>query len=138
MDFEVRHFIPGRVRVFIPLLRHESPFSTSMASWVEGLSGVKSVRINYACASIVIEFDRKRPEVWAQMLFYLEYVTLDALREIVMRPRAEVKKPGKAIQVVTASRKWPLAWPTVSLALAFVVNPWALFVSVPLLLWNSL
>jgi Cu2+-exporting ATPase len=140
MDFVVRHFLPGRVRLFIPLLRHESPFATATVSWVESLAGVKSVRINYACASIVIEYDRKRPEIWARMLFYLEYVSLDALREIVSRPRAEGEKkpPVKAIEPASFSRPGPMLWPTVTLALAFVVNPLALFVSVPLLLWTSL
>jgi heavy metal translocating P-type ATPase len=138
IEFEVRHFLPGRVRIFLPLLRYQSPFSGSLMAWVQSLDGVKTVRINHACASIVIEYDRKRPEVWSRMLFYLEYVSLDALREIVSQQPAEVKKPNAATQLATASRKWPLVWPTISLALSFIADPLAAFVSVPLLLWNSL
>jgi Cu2+-exporting ATPase len=142
MEFVVRHFLPGRVRLFLPLLRHESPFAVSMANWVESQPGVKSVRINHACGSVVIEYERNRPEVWARLLFYLEYVSLDALREIVSEARdADAKKPGvrkAAGQLAEASRNWPLVWPTVSLGLAFVTNPLALFVNVPMLLWNSL
>jgi len=141
MEFAVRHFLPGRVRLFIPLLRYESPFTASLLSWVENLTGIQSVRINHACASIVIEYDRARPEVWARMLFHLEYVSLNALREIVSQPRAQDLKKrdlNAAAALAAASRNWPLAWPTVSLTLSFFMNPLSLIVSVPLLLWNSL
>ena len=136
MKFTLRHFLPGRVRLFIPLLRHETPFASSLILWVEHQSGVKGVRVNRACASVVIEYDRKRPEVWAKLLFHLEYVSLEALREIVSQPPPPGTK-SLAKKAAAASRTWPLTGPTLSLALAFIPQPLARFLTIPLLLWNS-
>ncbi len=138
MKFVIRHLIPGRVRLHVPLLSRETPLAVSVASWVESQAGVRSVRINYSCASVIIEYDREQPDVWARILFFLEYMTLDALRELAAKPRAELAVAKKATAVVAASQRWPLAWPTVSLALAFSLNPFVLAVNIPLLLWNSL
>src|SRR5579872_7002730 len=120
MKFVIRHLIPGRVRLHIPLLSRESPLATSVASWVESQAGVRRVRINYACASVIIEYDPEQPDLWARILFFLEYMTLDALRELAAQPRAkETAVAKKPTAVAAASQRWPLAWPTVSLALAF-------------------
>ena len=77
--------------------------------------------------------------MWAHILFFLEYMSLEALRELVSQPSPkEVKGARKALALVPAAQRWPLAWPTVSLALSFSLNPFVLAVNIPLLLWNSL
>jgi heavy metal translocating P-type ATPase len=136
MQFVVRHRIPGRVRLHISLLSQRTPLSESIAAWFGSQAGVEHVRINYACASVIVEYDRDRPEVWAHILFHLEYMSLEALRALVSQPGAQ--PAPKAAPLVPASQRWPLAWPTVSLALSFSANPFALLANIPLLLWNAL
>lgn len=108
----------------------------SVAAWLESQPNVKCVRMNYACGSVVIEYDRDHPEVWARILFTLEYISLDALRGIVAS--ADAKSAVTTSALVPAWRRWPLTWPTVSLALSLSMHPFVLAVNIPLLLWNAL
>jgi heavy metal translocating P-type ATPase len=141
MIFEVRHRIPGRVRLRISMLRYETSLATSLVSWMESQPGVERVRINHACASVAVEYDREQPETWARILFHIEYVSLEALREIVSRlpPGSDAKKQlVKPAATLPAAIRWPLLWPSVSLALAFSASVLVALVNVPLLLWNSM
>lgn len=145
MEFEVRHFLPGRVRLRIELLRHETPLSTSVAHWVGEQDGIEAVRINHSCASIVIEYDRKRPEIWARMLFFLRHASPAQLERAVkdhhaagakLKLRPDVRDAAPALSVL--SQQVPLAAPSVSLALAFSLNPTVVAINIPLIAVNSI
>ncbi|MGP0060672.1 MAG: heavy metal translocating P-type ATPase [Beijerinckiaceae bacterium] len=152
MQLTIRHFLPGRVRLHIPLLYHESHLVDSAIVWLQKQPGIENVRVNSACASLVVEYDRRRPEIWAQMSFFLQNATIDQLRLLATqthhqakhtpkhlelpKPREIAAKSGTAL--TATSRRWPLVWPTVSIALCFSLHPVALAVNIPLLLWNSL
>jgi heavy metal translocating P-type ATPase len=145
MKFEVRHSLPGRVRLFIPVLYVKSPLASSVVSWLENHDGINKVRINHGCASLIVEYDRKRPEIWSRFLFYLEYVSLESLRETLSHAASEAAKElaekeslGSPVGLASISRRFPLFLPTASLALSFSLNPYALLVNIPLLLWNAL
>lgn len=148
MELTIRHFIPGRVRLHMPVLYFESHIIDSAVLWLQKQSGIENVRVNSACASIVIEYDRRRPEIWAQMSFFLQNVTIDQLRMLVTQqqqqlaapkhhtnPKEIVAKSGPALKATT--KRWPLALPTLSFALALVAHPAAIIINTPLLLWNS-
>jgi heavy metal translocating P-type ATPase len=144
MKFEVRHSLPGRVRLYIPLLYVESPLATSVVSWLESQDGIRKVRINHGCASLIVEYDRKRPEIWSRFVFFLEYLTVEALRDILASSGAKAAMEAAAKQqnssgaLALTSRGWPMIWPTASLALSLTTHPLALLVNIPLLLWNAL
>lgn len=147
MELTIRHFLPGRVRLFMPVLYFESHIVDAAVFWLQKQSGIENVRVNSACASIVIEYDRRRPEIWAQMSFFLQNVTIDQLRMLVAPPQAAPKhqerpnpkelvaQSGPALKAT--ARRWPLALPTLSFALALVAHPVAIALNTPLLLWNS-
>jgi heavy metal translocating P-type ATPase len=150
MKLTIRHFVPGRVRLYLPLLYHESHLVDCAIEWLEKQAGVESVRVNSGCASLIIAYDRRKPEIWAQISFFLQNATIDQLRllatQVAAHPKPHIKlSPAEiaksAAQSGTAlkatARRWPLAWPTVSIALAFSVHPFALAANVPLLLWNG-
>ena len=44
--------------------------------------------------------------------------------------------PCSQEKIGVAARMWPLAWPTVSLGLAFASGPGVVAINVPLMLWN--
>jgi len=56
MQFAIRHFMPGRVRLSIPALCRDRSLAEEMLAWLRGQSAVKGVRINYACSSLVVEY----------------------------------------------------------------------------------
>jgi heavy metal translocating P-type ATPase len=145
MKFVVRHSIPGRVRLHTPLLYWESPLAAAAVSWLERQDGINKVRINYGCGSLIVEYDRTRPDVWSRFLFYLEYLSLDALRDLISKAGPEATPKQKSQPAMSPSEspglisvKSPLVWPSVSLGLSFVANPLALLLNIPLLLWNAL
>jgi heavy metal translocating P-type ATPase len=151
MQLTIRHFLPGRVRLHIPLLYHESHLVDSAILWLQKQPGIANVRVNSACASLVVEYDRRRPEIWARMSFFLQNATIDQLRQLATqehrkiqqepkhielpKPREVAEKSGTALNATT--RRWPLALPTVSLALCLSVHPAAVALNIPLLLWNT-
>jgi heavy metal translocating P-type ATPase len=145
MKFSVRHSLPGRVRLHVPLLYFESPLAAKVVSWLERQDGILKAHINHGCASLVIEYDRKRPEILSRFLFFLEYLTIDGLRELLAKAETEpgaslTAKPNIEASAGTSwtSKRFPLALPTVSLALSVSANPLVLAVNIPLLLWNAL
>lgn len=148
MELTIRHFLPGRVRLHMPVLYLKSHLVDSAVLWLQKQPGIENVRINPACASIVIEYDRRKPEIWAQMSFFLQNATIEQLRMLmahVQQPAPKHHELPKPTEIVTKSgpvlqataRRWPLALPSLSLALAVVAHPLAVAVNIPLLLWNS-
>jgi Cu2+-exporting ATPase len=136
IDFAVRHSIPGRVRLHIPLLYHKTPLTQSVETWLKSQDGIETVRVNHACASLVIEYDRARPEIADGITFALKFATLDQLKQLLAEAEANAK-PAQAVQQKATSGRFPLALPTLSLLLAFSANPLVQAVNVPLMLWNS-
>jgi heavy metal translocating P-type ATPase len=142
MDFEIRHFIPGRVRLRVPVLNGGDEHSGLITQALEAQPGVTSVRVNAACASVVIEFDRAQPEVWVTLRDKLRLVTPAMLPLLLQffakQPLAPLGKPAKGGEVIqTLSGRYPLVGPTISLALAFAA-PIMAIVNIPLMLWNSI
>ena len=57
MQFAIRHYMRGRVRLYVPALCRKRSLAESVLVWLRSQSGVRSARINYDCASLVLEFD---------------------------------------------------------------------------------
>lgn len=142
MHFEIRHFIPGRVRLFIPVLQGGDEQSCLIIRALEAQAGVKSVRLNTACASVVIEFDRAQPEVWVALRDKLHLVTPEMLPLLLQffsdQHAAMEGKPATGGEVIqTLSGRYPLVGPTISLGLAFMA-PVVAIINIPLMIWNSI
>ena len=59
MEFSIRHFISGRVRLHLPSLARKRKLAESALVWLEAQPGIKRARLNYDCACLVIEYDAK-------------------------------------------------------------------------------
>jgi heavy metal translocating P-type ATPase len=143
MEYAIRHAIPGRVRLHIPLLYQRSALADATLAWLQAQSWVRGARINHACASLVIEYDPAQSGLFGGMMFALQCATIDDLRAAVAPTSSDpasgepTRAPAPVPPAVQAPRRWPLALPTVSLALALTSNPVAVAVNVPLMLWNA-
>jgi Cu2+-exporting ATPase len=141
MEFTVRHSIPGRVRLHVPVLCAPSPLAESTLSWLLGQDWVTEARINYDCASLVLDYDPQRRDMLEDLLGMLRGLSLDDLDALLryLDPTGSAGAVGAARGAHAPERqRWPLALPTLSLALAFSLNPLAAAVNVPLMLYNSL
>ena len=141
MDFEIRHYFPGRVRLYAPTLCRRRALAESALAWLRKQNGVTSARINYDCSSLVVEYDKGRDGLLRGLIGRLRFMTPDELAGLIAfsgkaqeGPQAEAKR-GEAPYLV--SRQAPLALPTLSVLMAFSANPIALAVNVPLMLWNA-
>jgi heavy metal translocating P-type ATPase len=145
MEFTVRHSIPGRIRLYVPALYRRSSFSDSAIVWLEKQAGIKGVRVNHDCASLIIEFDRGESQALSALLFYLSSADLGQVRAIITQvaggnDNIAVPRVRGSIDATPAvqPRRWPLVLPTLSLILSFSLHPATVALNVPLMLWNSL
>jgi len=137
MDFAVRHFMPGRIRLCIPGLCAKRQLAEATLNWLSGQKGVKSARINYDCASLVVEYEVAAEEMLRTVLGRLRFMSAAELSLIVGAAATNGAAPSALRQQVLPPRRAPLVLPTLSLALALSANPLVRAVNAPLILWNG-
>jgi Cu2+-exporting ATPase len=141
MQFAVRHFMKGRVRLHAPDLCRNRTLAERTLEWIKNQSGVRNVRINYHCSSIVIEFDPKHEQLFRLLFGRLKLMSIDELAAMVavaMTTKSPREETARALAAPLApSRKFPLVLPSVSLALAFTPFTLVRVINAPLMLWNA-
>ena len=142
MQFAVRHLMKGRARLYAPALCRNRALAESAANWLRGQQSVRGVRINYDCASVVIEFDPTREQTFRLLFGRLKLMTFNDLSALVaLGGIRDVGRHDAKDLLPTSKRgpKWeiPLVMPSVSLAMAFAANPVFRVVNTPLMLWNA-
>jgi Cu2+-exporting ATPase len=141
MEFVVRHCIPGRIRLNIPELCAKRSLAEQALAWLQKQNGIVAARINYDCASLVVEYDPAKEKLLHDLIGRLRLMTADELRFLVGLTSAAHSKPAAAKPQGAAqplvSRRAPLALPSLSLLLAFSANPVVVAANLPLMLWNA-
>ncbi len=159
MDIAIRHYLPGRVRLYVPEFRRRPSLADKMLAFLRSADGVKSARANLDCYCLVIEFDAAQEPVFKAILRHIETTPAKDLEAYLAltnagktgapaaggkaRPAAAIatKKPGapmtKADVPPLVSFRSPLALPTLSLGMAFSANPLVAAINMPLMLWNG-
>ena len=84
MEFAIRHFVAGRVRLYVPTLCRRRPLAEASLAWLRAQTGVKRARINYDCSSLVVEYDVAREPLLRAIVGRLALMDLDDLRALVM------------------------------------------------------
>jgi heavy metal translocating P-type ATPase len=144
MDFRVRHFMPGRLRLHLPALCRKKPVAEAFVAWLRAQPGIKMARINYECAALVVEYDVANHKFLQGMLQELRHTSLGDVRSIIAksRPKTGATRPDPNLAATkpspVVSRRAPLALPTLSLVLAFSSNPLVIAINMPLMVWNAL
>jgi Cu2+-exporting ATPase len=141
MEFAVRHFIPGRIRLYAPALcTRRGGFADKVLSFLRGQPGIRGARINHDCASLIVEYDKTHEEVLRTLLGRLRMLSLEELGFLIGASRAQAAaaaaESGRVLQPVP-SRRSPLGLPTLSLLLAFSANPIVRAINLPLMIFNA-
>jgi heavy metal translocating P-type ATPase len=140
MRFEVRHCIAGRLRLAIPALRWKSEAADACVRVLAHSQGVRDVRWNTGCASLLILYDPHSGDFAGYLMTRIGSTSPgDWIREVTFLT-AEANEQDVA---VTSSNRWAseesaLTKPALSLLLAVFGGPFGLIVNVPLLIYNSL
>jgi len=141
MDFSIRHFVPGRIRLHVPTLCKRRALADAAVTWLCAQGGIKRARLNYDCATLVIEYDVAYEVPLRASIGRLSVMSLDELRKIVA-PHQSISEQKRQAALTPAAppplwRRVPLSLPTLSLLMAFSVNPVVVGLNMPLMLWNA-
>src|SRR5215813_3609856 len=134
MEYSFRHSMRGRVRLNIPALCRNRRLSESFLAWLKAQAGVRSVRINYDCASLVLEYDPAQEIMLRLLLDRVRNASLADVRALCENVACEVAQPASP----DMSKRSPLALPTLSLLMAFSTNPMVMAANMPLMFYNAL
>jgi heavy metal translocating P-type ATPase len=141
MEFSVRHFISGRIRLHLPSLCRKQKLAEAALAWLQAQQGIKGARLNFACGSLVIEYDPSYEGVLRATLGRLSLMSLDEVQLLVDPGKsAATPAPAQVPQPAARAPLWrrtPLALPTASLLMAFSLNPVVQAINMPLMLWNA-
>ena len=142
MEFSIRHFISGRIRLHLPALSRKRVVAEAFLLWLKAQKGVKSARLNYTCASLVIEYDVNLEGILRATLGRLSAMSIDELRtlaNVAKQPNSGARTPVplRSVRPPSMWRSGPLTLPTVSLLMAFSANPIVRAINMPLMLWNA-
>ncbi len=80
MEFSVRHSMPGRVRLSIPALCRKRSLAENFLDWLAAQAGINSARINFDCASLVLEYDPAHEPMLRALLDRFQHVSPNDLR----------------------------------------------------------
>src|SRR5580658_10510833 len=116
----VRHDIPGRVRLHVPILNDPSALAVSLLSWLKEQDWILNSRINYHCASLIIEYEPEHFQKLDEVLSLLASVGPDQLDQLIVRLDEKggvAPVAGARTNKPLAKERWPMVLPTISLAL---------------------
>jgi Cu2+-exporting ATPase len=140
MQFAVRHFMPGRLRLVVPELCKKQSLAEDFLIWLRAQNGVHGARINYACSSLVVEYDHSFHHALQDVLNQFQRMNAADLRMILSA--VGTASAEQADPVVppppTVSKRSPLALPTLSMLLAFSGNPFIFAINLPIMAWNAM
>jgi Cu2+-exporting ATPase len=143
MELTIRHFIPGRVRLHVPALTRHRSLAEATLAWLKGRPGIRSTRINYDCACVIVEYDAAQEAQLRTLIGRLRLITIQDLHALVALGQggadaAAAPSSGNRLDATQSLlRRVPLALPTLSVALAFSMNPVVRAINFPLMLWNA-
>ncbi|MDU3129927.1 MAG: HAD-IC family P-type ATPase, partial [Bradyrhizobium sp.] len=134
MEYSLRHAMRGRVRLNVPDLGRNRRLAERLLDWLRAQSGVRSARINYDCASLVLEYDPAHESMLLAVLERFKALSLSEVKAFCTQALKDAP-PAKPPEVAKDS---PMALPTLSLFMAFSANPVVTAVNLPLMLYNAL
>ncbi|MHC2465962.1 heavy metal translocating P-type ATPase [Bradyrhizobium embrapense] len=136
MDFSFCHSMPGRIRLSIPALGQNRKLGELCLGWLRAQDGIRTARINYECASLVLEFDPAHEQRLLALLNGFKAMSLADVKALCVGAAQDAGAPRASVSEV--SKRSPLTLPTLSLFMAFSANPVITAINMPLMLWNAI
>ncbi len=130
------------MRLHIPALCRRRALAEAAQAWLRARAEIKSARINYDCACLIVEYDMAHEDLLRAMIGRLRLMSLPELRQLVAfagehDQRSAELATGRLDGTQSPLRRVPLALPSLSVALALSANPIVRTVNLPLMLWNA-
>ena len=125
----------GRIRLNVPALGRDRRLGEKLLAWLGAQSGVRSARINYDCASLVLEYDPAHEPTLRALLDLFKRSSIAEVKAFCTQTKQD--SPSSKLAPET-KKESPLALPTLSLVMAFSANPAIAVINLPLMLWNAM
>ena len=136
MEYSLRHSMRGRVRLSVPALGRNRGLAEKFLNWLRVQTGVRSARINFDCASLVLEYEPSHEPVLLALLEHFKRLSLAELKAFCAQAMTDAPQAKSTAPEV--AKQSPLALPTLSLLMAFSANPVITAVNLPLMLYNAI
>ncbi len=141
MQYQVRHYMPGRIRIYLPCLGENPETGKQLEQFIRQQPEVTQVRVNPACACVVIEFTGDVAP-WLSQLSLLTWEQVRLLLSAFIAEPAdkEDRKEHGSPKPVTAppEQSGSLLLTSASFALSLLPFTPLAAASLPLTIWNSL
>jgi Cu2+-exporting ATPase len=149
IDYEVRHAMPGRIRLRVPALEQTDRLAEAITHLLELQAGISGVRVNSACGSVVINYDARQTNLPGKLGAALRQLTISdllALHAIQTKGSARSNgSRGKAGDAPAGIEAWqsvagklnPLFLPTLSLGLSLLGGSLGNALALPLIGYTS-
>lgn len=134
MEYTLRHSMPGRVRLTVPALGRSRGLGERLLNWLRVQPGVRSARINYDCASLVVEYDPAYGSALQALFYRFRSSSPSEIKAFCTQTLSDVPPARQEPEIA----KDALALPTLSLLLALSANPVAGAINLPLMVYNAL
>jgi heavy metal translocating P-type ATPase len=131
MQIELVHHVPGRMRVRAAQLRNWESSLNSALGHLLGNAGGRSFRVNSWCASVVVYYDAKSPDVVRRILGVLRrFSILSSVTDTIRQPLQPLRRRLQA-GLEFVRRRHTFLWSSIALAVSLVADM-ALIVLAPL------
>jgi hypothetical protein len=125
IDYEVRHSMPGRIRLIIPAIRRTDGLAEGCAHLLRSLEGITGVRVSRQSASAVLLHNCHEREILPRVRKAMSKATLSVLRspapldrDVQQEQRGSNSNGVEPGNSIVDTIDWgPLMLPTASLAL---------------------
>jgi hypothetical protein len=94
MEFSVRHFISGRIRLHLSSLCRRRKLAEAALAWLQAQPGIQGARLNFACGCLIIEYDSSIEGVLRATLGRLSLMSLDELQLLVAPEKGAAVAPA--------------------------------------------
>ncbi|HUK90384.1 MAG TPA: heavy metal translocating P-type ATPase [Blastocatellia bacterium] len=145
LKYEVRHFLPGRVRLRVPALKHTEGLAEACVELLKHQQGVSDARVNRSCASVVIQYDARIPDFLTRLEQGLSLMTPQMLLALSAARKEPVNGTGPVhgadsehrASIFTSGALKPLTLPSVALGVSLIGGALGTALSLPLIAYNA-
>jgi heavy metal translocating P-type ATPase len=127
LDFEIRHSIAGRLRLRVVALLDNGGPGDALAARLKKIEGVRAVRINARCGSVVVEYDRSGTGFERKLTKEVRAISSSALFAYRDHSQGSEARPDhglKASNADSGDNGRPAGWKPLALATAGVGLCW--------------
>jgi Cu2+-exporting ATPase len=143
IDYQVKHAIPGRMRLRVPDIARIADFGETLTRFLAHQPGIKAVRINAACQAVIINYQAATLTADdIKKLFQKESIrsllaNYSTSRNGHKKDGAQKIKNNNGAPPQEKNSLHPMTLPTASLALSVIGGPLGAAISLPLIAYNA-